>query len=475
MDYLESVRTLGGAALDDFARVLYERDVKTFEEVLAGLTRKHTMRDYMIVAAMLANVTMSAKSAKHTFADATGGTLVYDPYFDMYLKACRDCGVEEVEYIPLLLSAQYAHPDSALFCWDKSVNRYVEKLARADFDRAAGYIDRFDKKFGKYVVLIAVNKKVAINRLVNIALYGKGIDKAAARDVLMDYDEVSDALMALYGKSNARDKVAIVRLLLAYKNDGRVRDFLNNVAANDRSKSVRDAAMGVAKPQKSIADPCAYLERIMAEGTAFTYGQWHELFADERMRAVAEKIFFYFTDDSGEIHILLYNDGEFIDKGDRPISPDNDLKISILHSLDMPSLSSLNIDQPFLQLSRPVFHKIQGEKYGSARLGGTMILRDEFRSNMKKYGFMFCDKRSESEPDIVVAKLGKYVIAIECDLPRSTDTVSCGTLSYYNATDVIKIKRKTYISSARPLDIGAIPRREFSELTYLAYRLFGNI
>ena len=56
-----------------------------------------------------------------------------------------------------------------------------------------------------------------------------------------------------------------------------------------------------------------------------------------------------------------------------------------------------------------------------------------------------------------------------------TATVSCGKLYYYAATDVVKLKRNLYISSAHPLDVRSVPRREFSELTYLAYKLFGEV
>ncbi len=478
MDYLKNIRNLTGSALDDLARALYERDLKTFEETVVGLVKFGDMRDYETAAAMLATAPMLARSANSDYTDARFGTLVFDQYFNMFLRACADCEYGENEYMAVLLSAQYGKAGGALNCWDKSVDRYLTALARADFDRAAGYVEKFDRKFGKYSVLIAVDRDRALDRLLHMALYGKKLDKAAVRDVLMDYGEVSGALISRYGKAQAHERVAIVRLLLMFKNDMRVRAFLDGTVAFDKSKSVRDAAFGARRNTVDRADASVRLERMMEEGVGLTVAQWAELLSDEAYAAVADRIFFCLPSDGEHVRVIVYNDGAFLDSADKPVTVSVEQKIYVLHPLDVTQddtgILSLEISQPFLQISRPIYHACADDGFYSARLAGTMIARDVFMKNLKSCGFAFCDKRADDEPNVAVCRSGKYAVGVECDLPDSSYTVSCGRIAFYNAADLVNVKRKRYISTANALDMRAVPRRAYSELIYRAYKLFGN-
>ena len=475
MEYLKVLRELEGHALYDTARALCEKDTSAFENALVALTRGGTPSDYEKVGEMLSVVPLRGV-AESTYVGARFGPLVSDEYLNIFLRVCEDCGCTAQEYLPLLFYAQYADKDGALYGWDKSVDRYVERLARIDFDGTADYIDRFDKKLGKYVILIAVDKRRALKRLTGMALYAKNIDKAAVRDILMDYEEVAEELIALYGKSTAHDRVSIVRLLCAFKANGKVRRFITDVAANDKSKTVRETASGGMKKQKAQNVP-AFFETLMAEGSALSVSEWKELLSDEKYAAVADKIFFGMTDGDGQVCVLVYNDGKFLDKTDRPITHDDSTRIFVLHPLDIASddgLLSIKISQPFLQLKRPTYYGIEGERYTSSRLVGTMIVREDFDCNFKKYGFTFCSKRAESEPTVAVCRIGEYVIGVECDMPSVTDTVSCGKIAFYRASDVVKLKRKLYVSASERLDIRLIPIRAYSELVYKACLLFGE-
>lgn len=479
MEQLESVRSLKGGALDDFARVLYERDIQTFERIIVDLARSGNMRDYATVAAMISVIPMRAKAENGTYVDARDGVLEAEDHFNAFLRACANRGCGEDEYMPLLLSAQYAEANSELRAWDKCVDRYLEEMARKDFHKAADYIDKLDKRYRKYSVLIKVDRVYAINRLVSMALFGKNIDKAAIRDVLMDYDIVTDALMAMFGQCKAGERVSIIRLLLAFRNDRRVREFLTDVAQTDPSKSVRDAAAGIERKRKLPADAVAYIERLMSEGTALSADEWYELFGDERFKAVAEKLFFVRFDDDGTAHVLVYNDGKFLDSTDKPFDGDGSTRIYVMHPLEVPesekSILSFDISQPILQINRPTFQRTSDERECSYRLSGTMIGRDDFKANLKRYGFLFCDKRDAGEPDTVVCFSGRYAVAAECDMPQSSATVSCGKISVYKSSDIVRIKRKLYISSARPVDMKDLPLRIYSELMYAAHKLFGSV
>lgn len=477
MDYLESLRGLKGSALDGIARALYERDIRAFEEIIVRLAVGGDPRDYEIAATMLATALVSAGPSKNNYASARFGTEDGEEYVNMLISACMRLGADEHGYMPMLLHAQYAQKGGALRGWDKAVDRLLERTARADFDRAADLIDKYDRKFGKYSVLLKADRSRAIERLLGMALYGKNINKAAVRDVLMDYTEVADRLMSMYSGASAHDRVAIVRLLCAFKNDGVVHEFLRETVARDKSKSVREAAQAGIKTAR-IKNAAAYLENAMAEGVAHTVTEWTELLSDPKLGEVADRIFFYMPASNGRARVLVYNDGALLGGDDRPITDDG-APVYILHPLDVTAdcagILAMDIAQPFLQIKRPVFHSLSGENFCSSRLAGTMIARAEFYANVKRFGFELCAKRSADERNIFVRRLGAYVIGAECDLPESSATVSCGKLYYYAATDVVKLKRNLYISSAHPLDVRSVPRREFSELTYLAYKLFGEV
>ncbi|MCH5165811.1 MAG: DUF4132 domain-containing protein [Clostridiales bacterium] len=475
MNQWENLCELTEDALCDIARSMYDSDVKAFEKAITDLAQSGEMCAYKTAAAMLATVPMRAKSAKNNFTDARFGSLENDVYLDMFLNACEDQGLDADGYMPMLMSAQYANRKSALYGWDKSVDRYLTELARVDFDRAADYVDKYDSKFGKYAILIKVDKNKAINRLLQMALYGKNIDKASVRNVLMDYDEVVGVLFSLYGRSSAKERVAIVRLLLTYRNDVRVREFLQDVVSSDSSKTVKKAAAAGIKPKKS-KDAAVAIERMMTEGIGLPQAEWKELFNDSKCAAVADRIFFYMSGIDGRPCMLVYDRGVFLKMDDRPIDKKDNRRIYVLHPLDvteeLAAVLPKEIEQPFLQIGRPVYHRIDGERYFSNRLAGTMTTHDEFYENLKKFGFVMCEKRAAGEPNTVILRICDYVIGVEFDTLGEADAVSCGRIAYYNAADVVKLKHAHYISSASPVDSEKLPRRVFSELTYAAYRLF---
>lgn len=473
MVYVGTLYKLKGAALDELARALYEQDVKAFEDVIVELVKLGGMRDYETAAAMLATVPIRAKSGAENYADAAFGAIIDEQYFNMFIRACTDLGYPESEYIKVLLSAQYGQKDGAFYAWDKSVDRYLTALAASDFERAAEYVERYDRKYNKYRILISVDRDRALNRLLAMALYVKNIDRAAVRDVLMDYDEVSDVLMDIYDKSKTLERVYIVRLLAAYKNDGRVRRFLDEVVARDKSKSVRDAAFKDGRAKKQGA--AHFLEGMMADGEGLTVAEWTELLSDPQYAEVADRVFFYTQYDEDRIGILVYDDNRFLDSSDAPVQLDPDKKIYVLHPVDVgddnSAILSLDIDQPFLQIKRPVYGKSSGENFYSMRLAGTMTARDVFDKNLKALGFVFCDKRGADECTTVLCRRGKYSVGVECDL-TGRGIVSAGRIVFFESRDIVKIKRKQYISTASPVDMSSVPPRAYSELMYCAYKLF---
>lgn len=470
---------LSGKALDEFARTLYDTNPNMFNRIIVDLMRFGTMQSYENIAAMLANVVQSEKANGRDYYAVRYGEPRYKRYVDMFINVCESTGCTENEYIAVLLAAQYGSLSGALYRWDETVNMYIARRATEDFSLMADYIDKYDKKFAKYAILAEIDKHKALTRLLDKALYEKNVDKTAIRDILMDYgSEITEPLFDLYARSKARDRLAIARVLMLFKNDVRVREFLEETVKNDESKTVRAVLDG--GKRKRRGSPSDFMENLMIDGRPLLFIEWRELLRDSAYSEVADRVFFYMREfETGNARVLVYNDGHFLNMSDRHVKLSAEQPIYVLHPLDVPShaksILSMNVSQPFLQIARPIYHAVSGETYSSDRLSGTMISLGDFAQNLKQLGFTVCDKRADTEPDTVIRRIGGYVIGIELDIPKDIDTVSCGKLTYYDASDVVKLNRKVYISATRPLAISDVPRREFSELTYAAYKLFGCV
>ncbi len=475
MNNTETAQKLKGKELEEFARILYDKSAAEFCAVIAGLVRSGAAEDYERIAVMTEVLPLNAAGKWFGAHEKDYSPSADRRYVDMFVSVCASAGVGEDEYIAVLLAAQYAEKGTALRGWDKAADAYIAVRAGKDFDSVADMLDKHDKKFGKYGVLLSVDKKRATERLMNKVLNGKHIDKTALRNVLMDCIELADELKELYYTSDAHGRVAVVRLLLLYKGDGSVREFLNTVVKNDKSKSVR--ALLDEKPVGKKADAVGFFENLMTEGKALPYSKWAELFKDAEYAAVADKIFFGMRTDVGATGVFVYNKGYFLDMSDRRIVMSDDSMIFVLHPIEVPAhaqeILSSEIRQPFLQIGRPVFHLLSGEDHGSYRVFGAMIARDEFDRNFKRCGFVFCDKRSADEKDTAFLKIGEYCMAVQCEM--GAETVSGGGILFYSAGDTVRLNRKLYVSQAKPLACRDVPRREFSEFIYAAYRLFGSI
>lgn len=470
---------LSGKALDEFARTLYDNDPNMFNRVIVSLMRSGSMQSYENIAAMLSNVVQSEKSGGSDYFTARYGEPRYKRYVDMFINICASAGCTEEDYMAVLLAAQYGSLSGALYRWDETVNMYISRRAAEDFSLVADYIDKYDKKYAKYAVLAEVDRQKTLVRLLDKAIYEKNVDKTAVRDILMDYgSEITPLLTDLYLRSKAKERLAIARLLLLFKNDVDVREFLAETVKNDSSKTVRAVLDGAKRKRRG--SPAEFMENLMIDGRPLLYMEWRELLSDSAYGEVADRVFFCMREfDTGVKRVLVYNDGHFLNMSDRLVKLAPEQPIYVLHPLDVPthakSILSMDISQPFLQIARPIYHAVSGEAYSSDRLTGTMISLDDFAYNLKQLGFTVCDKRVDTEPDTVIRRIGGYVVGVEIDVPKNIDTVSCGRLVYYDASDVVKLNRKVYVSATRPLAISDVPRREFSELTYAAYKLFGCV
>ncbi len=469
MDFTEL--SVGSRAFDDAARSLVGDGNKLIRAV-AELIKRGGRDDCERIAAVLAVAPIGGAENGDYYA-ARYGSSFDKRYLDMFLDICRDAGIPESEYIKVLLAAGSADKDGALYRWNSAVDVYLTRRANEDYELIADYIDRFDTKYIKYGVLIRLDAPRALRRLVGKVLYGKNIDKTAIRDILMDHTELSVPLMTLYGESKARERAAVARLLLLYKNDLTVSEFLKEVVGQDKSKTVRGVLPHAEKIKKSKDAPM-FFERVLSEGETFTVEEWRDILKDADYAAVADRVFFY-TSEGVETRVLVYDKGEFLDMTDKPANLPAQTSVGVLHPSDVPSgcdVLTLRINQPIEQLRRRTFGPPRGELFSSA-LCGTITERGDFEREAVRQGFTACGKRTVSEPNTLIKFIGDYCIGVEYDLSKSSDTVACGRLAYYKKQSVVKLNKTYFISTASPLACDAVPRRIFSELTLYAYRLFG--
>ncbi|MDE7464591.1 MAG: DUF4132 domain-containing protein [Clostridiales bacterium] len=469
----ENAVKAGDKSFDSYARSLIAGDRRKLIAAIAELISRGEQNDCEKVAAILAYATVGGDSDGDYYS-ARYGSSFDKRYLDLFLRLCQEGAIPEREYIKVLLATGSADKRGELYGWTTAADVYLTRRAGENFELVADYIDKYDKKYTKYGVLIRVDSNAALKRLVATVLYGKNVDKTAIRDVLMDHSGLAEPLMALYYKSQAKERAAIARLLLLYINDVTVKAFIDDVVAADKSKTVRDVLPRDKKTAQKTS-PIPFFEQTMANGEMYPLSKWRELFKKSGFAAVADRTFFFTSDEFG-INVLVYNEGEFLDMTDTPVPLEPTDLIGVLHPADVPNgcdVLSLNISQPFKQISRRTFMPPRGGRTSEV-LSGTLIERADFEAAFKKLGFALCGKRSASEKDIALKFCGKYAIGIECDFSASSDTVACGGLLYYLAADVVKLNRTYYVSSASSVPPDSVPKREFSELTLAAYCLFGR-
>ena len=481
MNMKEKLRSLKEGEFGEFARSLFE-DKALLSGTIAELTASDDMADYLYIADLLSYASVDGTDEGNIY---TVEPSVGKRYLDLYLNLARMQRIPERYFIRVMLAAQYAKAGTALNSWDEAVDKYIEERAKTDFDGIAELIDTFDKKFAKYGVLIKVNRRRAVLRLLNMALFVKKIDKTAVRDVLKSHPELADDLFKLYGEALSRERASITRLLLLYKNEPTVAEFLDTVVAADKSKTVQSVLLGAKRGAGKNA--AAYFEKLMATGEPITFGYLKSLVKEngktkakrspKSYAAVADRILFCYYGEFDEACVFAYNDGKFIDINGNRLKLSDEKSVYVLHPLDIPpdlkdSLSG-NIDQPFLQLSRPVFMP-QGETYVSSRLNGTMVTQNYFSEAAKTLKFVMTTSRDGSE-EFAVHIVGEYSAAVECGFNGVDGSVVCNGIRFYRARDLVKLNKKIYISSARSISAEELPIKSYSELMYGCYRLFDSV
>ncbi|MCH5351540.1 MAG: DUF4132 domain-containing protein [Clostridiales bacterium] len=474
MEEIDGIIKLRGAELEAYSRSLFD-DRRAFNEVIVSLARTGDVLCYEKIAEILSFAPIETGEGG-SFRSADKREPKGKRFIDLFISCCGAELYPESEYIAVILGVRYAKAGSELSFWREGADAYLTDKAKSDFEFVASCVDRFDKKFASYDILLRVDRARAIDRLTDRLLNEKYFDKASARTALTGCTELVGTLIDLFDVSNAATRVKIARILLIFKNDHIAGEFIKEKRETDPSKTVR-AVLSCATIRARVTDPVKFLESLMTTGDGISYAEFKEIERGdlgESFCAAADRLIFG-GETNGGIVTLLYSDGRFYDANDRPVKLSDERMIFVLHPIDMerlcPELRKLDIEQPFLQVKRPVFYP-SGQNGGvSSRIEGTMITRKSFDMNLKNSGFAFAADGEESGKTAIIS-IGDYALAIECGMPSSCDTVDAGSITFFRSGDLVKNNRSIFIGSAHPVYATAIPPVVYSELMYAAYKLF---
>lgn len=477
MEELNEVRALSGGELEKYSRALFD-DRNALNRVIVALAKTGTISDCEKIAEILSYAPIEAGD-KNVFHAADKREPKGKRFIDMFVSACNSQMYPESKFLSVLYAVRYAKPGGELAGWRDGANEYLTARAKSNFEFVADSMDKYDKKFASYDILLRVHRRRAIDRLMDRLLNEKYFDKSSARGALVGCTELVGTLIDLFDVSDAKTRVKLSRILLLFKNDHTAGEFIKDKRENDPSKTVRAVLEGASLRGK-ISDPIKFLEELMMTGESVTHAEWKDIEQSEKGKefcVAADKLFFY-GEFEGRKKILFYSYGHFYDSEDFKVRMKPNTKIFVLHPVDVKykndGLLLLDIEQPFLQLKRPVYFPHARDKFHSTRLCGTMIDRAKFDINFKNSGFVFAAD-GESGKKTAVVTVGDYALAVECGMPKTCDTVDCGVLTYYSAHDIVKNNKSLLLDTARPISAATIPAVIFSELTYAAYKLFDAV
>lgn len=492
MDIVE-LRKLRGEALAEYARSIGD-DERELCAAIAALIASGEQSDFETIAALLSYITVGVGDPNDYYARSQS---LDKRYLDIFIAYAERAGVPEREYISVMIASRNADRDGALYKWRDVADEYLKRRAERDYEFVADCVDLYDPKFGAYDVLFEVDHDRTARRLLHKLLYVKHTDKSAIREFFMDKPAVVDGLVELYGKSNAHERVKIVRLLGVLKNYARVSEFLSTVAAKDRSKSVRTVVsrLDMRSAKRSGGSAVEFFEHAMISGDGIPIDEFEGLMCDEEYAAVADRIFFCTgcaptlapevinaSDDDfsatppadTRLTVLMYDRGDFIGLDDKRVELDENAVVRVIHPVEMPTeanfVFTLSIDQPFEQVWRAVYRPSRGEISYSDRLNGTIIDRATFDANFKRGGFVFC---ADSDGDTATATLAVrgFAVAVACDISHRT-SVACRRITFYRASSIVK-NRKLYIPANSEVAVCDVDGVAFSELMLAVHRLFG--
>ncbi len=395
-----------------------------------------------------------------------------ETYFDAFMLLAERAGVDKAKLYPML--AATATASGTLGKWRRPVENRILRMAYADFDGTEALVYAYDADCELYKVLLQADADKATEAIIGRLLFEKGGGKTALRRFLLKTKlDILPQLLAAYRHGDARLRLSVMRILLLYKNDPRAAAVIAEARRKETSRPILRLIESDEVYRGRESSPNTVRERffeMMVTGRTMSVYDFTGLIRYDR---TADTLFF--TDGRGVVFIV--DKGATLDLDNRPVNITD--PVGVLHPALLPAklsyLKQLNIKQCFPQLHRTVYAPGAAElEYDrSDRLSGTVLPAAAFRRNLKKRKFRLLD-----DEDGVARQAGLIRDGIVCALSFSpTDftsgSVKLGEIVFYRYADTVKLDGNIYTEGVRPVEIGTLNPRLFSEFMADVYAAAG--
>ncbi len=473
-----------------FSVLTADADKKKLLEFLLAEKRYEQLFRLMYCGHLNANDSRANLGADYLAVTGENST-IHMRYFDRFVQLCDLYGIDTAKTLSFFTAAMSAGKTSMLRVWRAPSEQYIIKTVRNDYEKAWRYFRENDPDFRLTSVLLQVDKERTLHDLVQLAVYGKGVNKVALRSFLRGYKtEVCKLLFSMYASLKKTDhRVNAVRLLTLFKNDAEVTAFLRTIEETETAQSVRKL-LAVHVSQKTAEVKTADRKQIvrffydaMVRGTAFTVQRFTDELIQPPFVEIAETLLFSVYESDRLQNIVVVETGKVHDIENLETILTSECTVKVLHPVELTSktefLKRLNVYQPFAQIRRKVYVPSEEDKQrgGCFGVAGTVSNVTDFTANMRKFGFRALGR----DGDNACAQVGISRDGILCALhiaPIDFSDIASGSVQarcvrFYNEQDVIRLGGKRFIEGVTPLAPDRIEARAFSEFMYSIYELLG--
>lgn len=466
------------------------RDKKKLLEYLLDEKRYSQLIRLIYSGCINGNISMKKTSAD--YVAMTGGvSTIHTRYFSLFVQIALDCGIGESKFIPMFFSAAISDKKSELYIWKESSRWYLAKLAAVDYNKAWNYIKKNDPDFRLVYMLLDVDKERVLRDLIELAMFGKGVNKVAIRNFLRGYkSEVLAVVRPMYSGLKNDGKIAAVRLLLLFKNDSEVGRFLGELAETEKSQSVRKLLAGKVSRGFDLGDKTdkrhitEFFYNAMITGVSFTPDDFMQRLILPPFAEIADSLFFGIYRDGALQNIIVVDAERVLNIENEPCIPPPDSEIKVLHASELTYktefLKRLNIVQPFEQIKRKVYLPSGSDNSNNACFGisGTVVSAGAFKISMRKIGFRALNKDNDGGcGQVGLCRNGVLCVVNIAPIDLATVdadyAVQAQCVRFYREKDVVRLGGKQFVEGVMPLTPGKMDSRMFSEFMYSAYELMG--
>lgn len=465
-----------------FSSEVSVEDKKTFIEFLLSEGRFYQLGEIMLGGRIVKEYGNSDFISKQQSDEQS----LQSRYFNLYMDIIKECGVSIDKVMPMFFAAPGAPADSLLRGWTGAIEGYFYKMATKNFEQAESYIFRFDENLRFVHILIKLDRKNTLEKLIELALSGGNISKTSAKKFLLAYkNEVFEYVRQHYNDLKIPERKEAVKLLQLFKNDPTISRYIDEVGVTETGFSVAKTLEGdVAPPvKKRNFSDLNFFYDAMVVGTPLSLDEFNELIDDAFNSEIAESLIFSVYIGGNLSSMVVVDNGEILDLNNSPIKLNPDSIIKVMHPVELSGkfayLKQLQIVQPIEQLKRQVFLPSENDKVYNCceRLSGTIAAAPLLKNNIKTYGFKILNK----DNDGICHQVGLEREGILCVLNFSpldltnpiNKLVTAAEVKFYSYDDVIKLSSQIFVDGVTVYPIAKIEPRLFSEFLNSLYELLG--